>query len=158
METKKQTYDIHCRSVWGASSHAEELWTLYKKEVVFDKVGILDKLIEIGLFKKQDKIRIENGNVFLLRVSNDYPVARLIKKTYGWVEYGHTWLEFVSDKLNTAGTEIEVRDKRYIEGVNWSIIGHINQKGDNTGHLNQDSIREGAIITRYRDLKQGDYR
>lgn len=154
---KTQTYDIMCRFVWGAATHSDELWTLYKKEVVLPENGVLEKLIEIGLFKKDDKIRIEGGNVFLLRVSNNYPVVRLVKKTYGWVKYGHTWLEFVSDRLNTAGTEIEIHDKRYIEGVNYSIIGHINQKGDNTGHLNQDSIREGAIITRYRDLKQGDY-
>ena len=158
METKKQTYNVMCRFAWGEASHEDELWTLYKKGVTFDKGGVLDKLIEIGLFKKDDKVRIANGNVFLLRVSNNYPVARLIKKTYGWIKYGHDWKQFVHDRLNTAGTEIEIHDRRYIEGKNWSIIGHINQCGDNTGHPGLDTIREGAIIARYRDLKQGDYR
>lgn len=157
---KEQTYDIMCRFAWGEASHEDELWTLYRKEVmlpensdVFPTHGLIDKLIEIGLFKKSDKIRIAGGNVFLLRFSNNYPVVRLIKKNYGWVQYGHDWKQFVVDGLNTAGTEIEVRSS---QGKNWSIIGHINQAGDDSGHLSP-SIPEDAIITRYRDLKQSDY-
>lgn len=71
--------DVYCKYVWGSGKLGGEHWTIYQRAVEFHPDHIKDTLIEIGMVRKEEDVRISGNNIYIDRVSKTRPMIKLME-------------------------------------------------------------------------------